>query len=158
MSVTRLACLFVLGCTTAHPTPTGTTCDDTGQALTWENFGRDFMTRYCTNCHSHCLTTLGARNNASLYHDFDSLQGVYMIAHGKTDHIDEQAGWGPKAQNNFMPGAGTDGRCPSTLGGPLDEACPEPTSAERTQLAHWLACEIDRPHDFSTDAGIPSCP
>ena len=157
----RFVFAFVAACTTAHPTPTGTTCADpdpvTGTTtLTWDNFGRDFMTRYCTSCHGQCLHTLGQRNGASLYHDFDYLEGVMRIAKGTTDHIDEQAGWGPKAQNSFMPGGGTGGRCPSVPGGSLDEDCPQPTAEERTNLSQWLACEIERPHPPS-DAGVVDC-
>ena len=112
------------------------------------NFGKTFMDTYCTNCHTYGLK-ISMRNGAPLFHDFDSLYG----AMGPVDHIDEQAGWGPKAQNAFMPGAGTNGRCPSTLGGPLDEDCPEPTGEERTKLSEWIACERLRHHDF-VDAGI----
>lgn len=147
-----------VGCTSqAVPTPTGTTCPDpdpiTGTTkLTWDNFGKAFMYKYCVNCHDSALP-ISKRNGAPLYHDFDTLLGVLEVATGPVNHIDEQAGWGPKAHNNFMPGAGTNGRCPSQLGGPLDEACPEPTGEERTELAQWLACEELRPHNF-TDAGV----
>ena len=71
-------------------------------------------------------------------------------------HIDEQAGWGPNAHNSFMPGAGTGGRCPSTLGGQLDEDCPEPTDQERTDLATFLACEHERPQDYQGSAATVS--
>jgi hypothetical protein len=132
------------------PTPTGTTCPDpdpiTGTTtLTWDNFGHDFMFKYCVNCHDSSLP-LSKRNGAPLYHDFDTLQGVVEV----TGHIDEQTGWGPKAKNNFMPGGGTDGRCPSQLGGSLDENCPEPTGDERTELAQWVVCEACRAH-------LPTC-
>jgi hypothetical protein len=146
----------VVGCTGAVPTPTGTTCSDpdpiTGTTtLTWSNFGHDFMFKYCTNCHSSTLTDPSQRNGAPTFHDFDTLLGVHEVP----DHIDEQAGWGPKAHNNFMPGAGTGGRCPSQLGGPLDEACPEPTGDERTNLAQWIACEKKRNDlTLTPDAGV----
>jgi hypothetical protein len=107
------------------------------------------MFRYCTNCHNSALTKLSLRNGAPLFHDFDYLFGVLETI----PHIDEQAGSGPKAHNTFMPGAGTNGRCPSQLGGPLDENCPEPTAEERASLAMWLACERSRSHNF-TDAGV----
>lgn len=137
------------------PSPTGTACADpdpiTGTTtLTYDNFGRDFMAKYCTNCHASDLTQ-AHRNGAPIYHDFDSLLGILETP----DHIDEQTGWGPKAQNTFMPGAGTGGRCPSVKGGSLDEACPEPTSAERTNLSVWIACERERSHNF-IDAGVGS--
>ncbi|HEX4451035.1 MAG TPA: hypothetical protein VH143_09210 [Kofleriaceae bacterium] len=139
----------------SDPTPTGTTCanpDPTGgtTTLTWENFGQAFMANYCINCHDSQLT-LNERNGAPLFHDFDSLEGVLEVP----DHIDEQAGWGPKAQNNFMPGAGTNGKCPSMLGGPLDEDCPDPTGDERTNLSLWIACERLRTHCFGSDGNDP---
>ncbi|MFT3694478.1 MAG: hypothetical protein QM831_15125 [Kofleriaceae bacterium] len=140
---------FVLAaCTSEKPTPTGTTCADpdplTGTTtLTWDNFGNAFMQKYCTNCHSSDLSH-NERNGAPIYHDFDMLQTTLDVA----DHIDEQTGIGPKATNRFMPGDGTGGRCPSMKGGPLDEDCIEPTDEERTNLALWLACEVQRPHDF----------
>ena len=117
--------------------------------LTWDNFGQPFMTKYCTMCHSSQLDKESLRNGAPLYHDFDTLLGVMRIDTARSDHIDEQAGWGPKAHNDFMPGA----RCPSTPGGTLDRDCAQPTDEERTNLAIWLACEQNRPHDF-TDAGV----
>jgi hypothetical protein len=142
---TMLLLMSLAGCPSS-PTPTGTTCADpdpiTGTTtLTWDNFGHDFMFKYCTNCHSSSLPH-SMRNGAPIYHDFDTLIGVVDVI----DHVDAQTGWGPNAQNNFMPGAGTNGRCPSVAGGALDEACPEPTGMERTQLAQWLACEKLRPH------------
>ncbi len=137
--------LLVTGCPQGTPTPTGTTCADPDPtlpgALTWDNFGHDFMFTYCTNCHSASLP-YAQRNGAPVYHDFDTLIGVVEVP----DHIDAQAGWGPNAKNNFMPGGGTGGRCPSVAGGPLDEDCPEPTGDERTKLAQWIACERLRPH------------
>jgi hypothetical protein len=137
--------VLLAGCT-EKPTPTGTTCADpdpiTGTTtLTYDNFGQAFMTHYCTNCHSSDLTH-SQRNGAPIYHDFDTLLGVLEVP----DHIDEQTGWGPNAHNNFLPGDGTSGRCPSVKGGPLDEDCPEPTSEERTNLAQWIACERLRDH------------
>ena len=151
-----IAVLVVAAC--SSPTPTGTTCADpdpiTGTTtLTWENFGHDFMVKYCVNCHDSQLP-FAKRNGASKFHDFDTLFGVMEVVGPRPpDHIDEQAGWGPNAHNNYMPGDGTNGRCPSTLGGVLDEACPEPSGTERTQLSQWIACERYRPHDF-IDAGV----
>src|SRR5260221_2299083 len=105
-----LFCTFLVvitGCTGPKPTPTGTTCADpdamTGTTqLTWQNFGYDFMCHYCTSCHDSALPN-SKRNGAPLFHDFDSLVGAMEVP----DHIDEQAGFGPKAHNTFMPGGGT---------------------------------------------------
>jgi hypothetical protein len=138
----------------AQPTPTGAVCPDpdpmtfgytaaltpgcTGTAEQC-NFGKTFMDAYCTSCHSSTLTR-SQRNGAPLYHDFDSLLGVLQVA----GHIDEEAGFGPAAHNEFMPGD----RCPTVPGGPLDRDCPKISAQERTDLAQWLACERDRPHTF----------
>jgi len=149
---------FVVACggggPEGEPTPTGTVCptpdpmtfgytlaDTPGCTGTPEqcNFGKTFMDTYCVNCHSSTLVA-SKRNGAPLYHDFDSLLGVRQVL----GHIDEQAGFGPNAQNEFMPGAGTGGKCPSVLGGALDESCPEISAEERTNLAQWVACEQGR--------------
>lgn len=133
--------ILLAGCTTAaKPAPTETTCPDPDpDTLTWENFGQKFMTDYCTMCHSSTLPH-AQRNGAPLYHDYDSLRGVLLIP----DHIDEDAGSGPAAHNTHMP----PDRCPSTPGGALDRDCAKPTDQERTNLAMWIACEVNRPHTF----------
>jgi uncharacterized membrane protein len=94
----------------------GATCD---ASLTYDNFAAAFMASYCTSCHSSALS--GAdRNGAPTGHDFDSLDGILLVA----DHIDEHAAAGPDASNELMP--------------PTD---PRPTDAEREMLGAWLACE-----------------
>jgi len=141
----RMLVLIVFAaCTGAQPTPTGATCPDVNNPqFTWGNFGSDYFCHYCTNCHDSGLK-MSMRNGAPLLHDFDSFIGVMEVP----GHIDEQAGAGPKAHNTFMPGGGTNGRCPSMLGGPLDEDCPQPTDEERANLSTFLACEIARPQDY----------
>jgi len=136
-----LAFVGLLGCTQTVPTPTGAVCPSPDpMTLTWDSFGHDFMERYCVNCHTSSLP-VSKRNGAPLFHEVDTLINVLEIA----DHVDQWAGFGPNAHNTFMPGEGTGGRCPSTLGGPLDIDCPMPTAEERTNLAVWLACEQHRP-------------
>lgn len=130
--------------TATVPTCTGSTDDgDCG-------FGKRFMDKYCIVCHTSKLRRAADRNGAPLYHDFDTLEGVLEVP----DHIDEQTGWGPNAKNDFMPGAGTNGKCPSVAGGPLDKACDVPTDEERDKLALWIACERERTHDLRPDAGV----
>ena len=135
---TLLAILFV-GCgTPGTPTPTETVCPDPDpQTLTYENFGMQFMTDYCIVCHDSALAR-SQRNGAPLFHDFETLLGVVEV----TGHIDEQAGSGPKAHNDFMP----PDDCPSTPGGSINRSCARPTEDERRLLAEWVACEINRPH------------
>jgi hypothetical protein len=151
MRAILIVVMIVAGCVGDKPTPTGATCPDPNSpALTWDNFGYDFMCHYCTNCHDSSLT-LNQRNGAPLFHDLDTLVGVMQVHL----HTDEQAGWGPNAHNNFMPGGGTNGRCPSTRGGALDHDCPQPTAQERENLATYVACELERPQDYQgSDAGV----
>ncbi len=130
---------FLVACG-GSPTPTGTVCPDPDPGtLTYENFGKPFMEKYCTWCHDKAIPR-SQRNGAPIYHDYDSLIGVLETP----DHIDEQAGSGPKASNGFMP----PGRCPSTAGGSLSVDCQQPTEEERQQLSAWIACERVRPHTF----------
>ena len=133
--------LLVAGCTNAAvPTPTQAKCPDPDPGtLTWDGFGQKFMADFCTGCHDSQLNH-AQRNGAPLYHDYDTLLGVMEIP----DHIDQYAGSGPGAHNTLMPPS----RCPSTPGGSLDRACPEPTDQQRTDLSVWLACERNRPHTF----------
>jgi hypothetical protein len=142
--------LLLAGCSEG-PTPTGTVCPtpDPGEP-TYEDFGKPFMERYCLWCHDSVLMDRSLRNGAPLFHDFDTLLGILEIDTALSDHIDEQTGIGPDASNRFMP----PDRCPSTIGGSLDRDCLKPTDDERRQLALWLACERDRPHNFRPDAGI----
>jgi len=164
MRIVALLVLAACGGNTPTPTLTGTECPSPDPlTLGYSNlslpgctgtpdqcnFGKTFMARYCTNCHSSRIDKLSERNGAPLFHDFNTLLGII----GPWQHIDEQTGIGPDAHNTFMPGAGTGGRCPSQIGGSLDENCPEPTDDERETLAQWLACETNRPHDLS-DAGV----
>lgn len=115
----------------ATPTATETVCPSPPPDLTWESFGEKFMADYCTGCHSSTLNH-AQRNGAPLYHDYDSLHGVLSIP----DHIDKYAGAGPASVNTEMPPS----RCPTIPGGSVNRDCPEPTEAERTNLALWLAC------------------
>ncbi len=97
--------------------PTESVCP-TDSTLTYENFGKGFMTQYCTRCHSSEL--MGAdRQGAPSFHDFDTLYGIRAVS----DHIDETTASGPAATNTGMP--------PDN---------PAPTLDERKQLGEWIAC------------------
>ena len=97
--------------------PTESTCPE-GSTLTYNNFGKNFMTKYCTRCHSSEL--IGAdRQGAPTFHDFDTLYGIKAVS----NHIDETTAAGPAAVNDGMP---IDG--------------PSPTKDERLQLGEWIAC------------------
>lgn len=112
--------------------PTGSTCPP-ASTLTYENFGKPFMEAYCTRCHSSELRG-SARSGAPLYHDFDSLLGVVVVA----DHVDWYSAAGPDSLNKIMPPNGD-----------------KPTEMERYQLGEWLACELLRVND-RPDAGAAS--
>lgn len=98
--------------------PTGSVCPE-GSTLTYETFGRPFMTNYCIRCHSSALTG-SAREGAPSDHNFDTLAGIDSTA---AEHIDEEAAAGPLRVNTSMP-----------PGAPL------PSESERRQLGEWLAC------------------
>jgi hypothetical protein len=97
---------------------TGAICGFNPWALTYTNFAKDFMTKYCVECHDS--NKIGAaRKGATEFHDFDTLLGIKQVG----DHVDEYAGSGPKATNELMPEVGA-----------------KPTLAERQQLSEWIAC------------------
>lgn len=95
----------------------GATCPS-GSTLTYANFGRNFMSMYCTRCHSSTLSG-SARQGAPSDHDFDDLAGIQTMS----DHIDEHAAAGPRGVNESMPPSGA-----------------MPTREERERLGEWLAC------------------
>src|SRR6185295_10619510 len=70
--------------------PTGSVCPD-DSTLTYESFGRAFMTAYCTRCHSSTLEG-SSRQGAPSDHDFDTLEGIEATP---AEHIDEEAAAGP---------------------------------------------------------------
>jgi len=109
-------------CETEAPSgpPTESVCP-TDSMLTYEGFGQPFMQMYCTRCHSAEVSG-DARMSAPADHNFDTLEEILPLA----EHIDEKAGAGPAATNEFMP-----------IGAPT------PTLEERRQLSEWLACELE---------------
>jgi uncharacterized membrane protein len=114
---TAAVLLFLAACTSS---PTGATCP-TANAPTYGSFGEDFMTKYCTGCHS---SETGNRHGAPTDINLDSEADVIKHA----SDIDETAASGPKASNTSMP----------DMSGPVHAA---PTEAEREQLGQFLACE-----------------
>jgi hypothetical protein len=128
-----MAALLATACSdSVFGPPTESTCPP-DSTLTYENFGKPFMEKYCTACHDEDLRGVD-RNGAPSFHDFDTLFGVRAVS----NHIDETSAAGPAATNTGMP----PDECPSTPGGPLDRSCPRPTMAERTQLGQWIACGL----------------
>ncbi|MDZ4694356.1 MAG: hypothetical protein SGI86_04350 [Deltaproteobacteria bacterium] len=113
----------------------GATCPTTN-APDYENFGRAFMTSYCTRCHSSTLRGAN-RNGASKGHDFDSSDGVLAVM----DHVDQHAAAGPNGVNDEMP-----------------PSAPFPAEEERKKLGQWLACEQVRPDGATGSAGDATAP
>ncbi|HET8938087.1 MAG TPA: c-type cytochrome [Polyangiales bacterium] len=96
----------------------GATCPE-ASALSYDNFGREFFEAHCTKCHTAAIS--GAMREAPLDRNFDDVKMIRALAH----QIDQQAGAGPKQQNQVMP--------------PSGEAA-KPTLEQRMQLAEWLSC------------------
>ena len=99
-------------------TPSGATCPK-DSTLTYENFGKDFFSKYCLRCHSESVTG-SARNMAPADHNFDKLADIALLA----PHIDQYAAAGPDSTNTKMPPTGT-----------------KPSTDERKKLGEWLACD-----------------
>ena len=104
----------------AVATPSGAKCPSDSM-LTYDNFGKEFMGKYCVRCHSSKLEG-DARNDAPEGHDFDMYEGIIGVA----EHIDQNAAAGPDSVNTTMP-----------------PTSPKPTEEEREKLGEWLACEIE---------------
>lgn len=98
--------------------PSEATCPD-GSTLTYDNFGKEFMGKYCTRCHSSTKTG-DARMKAPAGHDFDTYEGIELVA----DHIDQMAAAGKKTNSTMPPGD------------------PKPTLDERKKLGEWIACGL----------------
>ncbi len=120
VSLVALPLLMAYGCgeEEEHGEPTGAECPP-ASTLTYANFGQAFFEEYCLGCHSESVTGTD-RNGAPDDHNFDTVAEIRTFH----EHIDEMAGSGPDATNEFMPEG--DGEIP--------------TLAERQQLAEWLAC------------------
>ena len=103
------------GCGGNDGQPTEAECDP---RLGWDNFGEQFMTQYCTKCHSTEVHG-GDRRGAPGDHNYDTVEGVQK----DLDHLDAAAASGPAANNTYMP--------------PYD---PSPSREERELFGKWLAC------------------
>lgn len=108
----RLAFVFLVGCIDAPVPIEDYPCPPQGTKLTYESFGRAFMSTHCNNCHN---ASEGNRSGAPESFRFDTLDDVRTH---KT--------------RIFVRAATTNTTMPP---GPED-----PPEAEREQLAEWLAC------------------
>jgi cytochrome c5 len=99
---------------------TGAVCPD-DSTLTYDNFGADFMTKYCNSCHAESVKG-AARMEAPADHNFDTRAEIELLA----KHIDEYAGSGPDNTNTHMPPAGS----------------PAPSKDDRAKLSEWIACGV----------------
>jgi uncharacterized membrane protein len=98
-------------------TPSGAQCPE-DSALTYDNFGRDFVTHYCARCHAASVDD-AQRQGAPMDSTFDDLASIRDNA----ELIDHHAASGPDAMNRLMP-----------------PSAPLPSDAEREKLGAWLAC------------------
>ena len=110
-AVSVFVCLATLGCGPAR-TLASSPCPDGGTQLTYVNFGRSFMARYCQSCHA---SDARARAGAPSNYTFDDLPSIVAWR----DRVFERSA----AENDTMPP------------GPDD-----PPFAERMRLAEWLSC------------------
>ncbi len=99
--------------------PSGAICPTTNPP-TYDSFGKQFMTSYCTGCHS---STASNRYDAPSSQNFDTEADIKARAAA----IDAEAAKGPSSTNADMP----------DLGGPVKA---EPSDAEREMLGQYLAC------------------
>jgi uncharacterized membrane protein len=102
---------------TAIGPESGATCPD-NSTLSYDNFGKDFMSKYCLRCHSTKVTG-AARMMAPADHNFDTLAEIALLA----EHIDQYAAAGPASTNVKMP-----------------KNDPKPSMDDRMKLGEWLAC------------------
>lgn len=91
--------------------PDSSTPPDPCAGLTYDSFGKGFLTTYCVNCHGNSQMPLGGLNATSL-----------ASIKTNADHIYEHAVGTPHA--NPMPPPGL----------------PQPSPAEKKKLGDWLEC------------------
>lgn len=82
--------LLHLGCGDDLGDPTGSTCPTGGSALTYDNFGAEFMQKNCLSCHGN-----GGPESPNL-------STVERVRANK-DEVDRAAAAGPDATNTYMP-------------------------------------------------------
>lgn len=105
--------LFLAGCEGGQE-DTATTCDRV-PPLTYDNFGKGFVTEHCAGCHSS-LVPEDHREGAPAGVDLDTYEGVLRwAARVEARAVDAEAGMPPG-------------------GGPSEE--------ERALLAEWLTCTV----------------
>ena len=108
----RVALLVFAACTDSAVTIDEYPCPPTGTPLTYESFGRAFLTTECNDCHN---ASESYRHGAPESYRFDTVEDVRRLR----DRIFVRAA----ALNTSMPP------------GPED-----PPADERERLAEWLAC------------------
>jgi hypothetical protein len=100
-------------------TPSEAECPAGGTDLTYDNFAKDFFSKYCNRCHGGDVKG-DARMGAPADHMFDTIEQIELLR----DHIDQLAAAG-KVTNTKMP---------------LTD--PKPSVEDRKKLGEWLACDL----------------
>lgn len=101
-------------CGDADPDASGIDCPE-GSTLGYDNFGRQFVSDYCTSCHAGALP-LAARQGAPLDQVFDTLPQIRAKADTlqRQVTIDKRMPFGPSSR--------------------------KPSDADRLAFGQWLAC------------------
>jgi uncharacterized membrane protein len=112
-SILTLVCAM-LGACGSDPASSGPECP-TGSTLTYADFGKPFLTKYCSSCHAATLTG-SARQAAPADDVFDTAAQV----RAKSDEVIHEV-----SVEKSMP---------------FGTASLKPSDAEREQLGEWVAC------------------
>ena len=91
------------------------TIDCSMSTLSYNNFGSQFMTDYCTSCHDTSVSG-ASRNFAPVGVNFDTLE----LVQNQSNRVNLRAGEG--------------------TGMPPSSASSQPSSAERDLLSEWIVC------------------
>lgn len=83
---------------------------------TYENFGKAFMTKYCTKCHSSTKSNVFSRKGAPKGYDFDTVEKIKANKDDAIKHVIVKSDMPPRGD--------------------------KPTDEEKAKLKSWLDCEF----------------
>jgi uncharacterized membrane protein len=114
------ASLSLAACGGEDDNSSGASCP-TGSTLTYDTFGKQFITDFCVKCHT--VAKVKPDRKAPEGVNFDTMEDIIKWA----EDIDETAAKGPNKTNEKMP-----------------PGMRRPTPEQREQLGQWLACETKK--------------